>query len=255
MLVDATAFFLRDAHGVAERLRDTEQGHYRLDESRSALYLARTRGFPKNTEVEATLTFTTDDEPGALVRRVAADAQAVTVREHHSFVELPDTDYMPRAFDPRVGNLTLDVLRLRVADHEPLERRWILRHRLREEGSRPRRVRAVVEPIVYYVDNGAPEPIRQALVEGASWWNAGVRGGRIHRRLPGAGAAAGRRPDGRSLQRDPLGAPLDARLVVRRRGHRSAHRRDHQGQRPARIAAHPAGRAHRKQPDVAFCAG
>src|SRR5690242_21066866 len=28
-----------------------------------------------------------------------------------------------------------------------------------------------VEPIVYYVDRGAPEPVRSALVEGASWWN------------------------------------------------------------------------------------
>jgi hypothetical protein len=27
-----------------------------------------------------------------------------------------------------------------------------------------------VKPIVYYVDNGAPEPIRTALIEGASWW-------------------------------------------------------------------------------------
>ena len=39
----------------------------------------------------------------------------------------------------------------------------------------------VVQPIVYYVDNAAPEPIRSALVEGASWWKdaferAGFRG-------------------------------------------------------------------------------
>jgi hypothetical protein len=28
-----------------------------------------------------------------------------------------------------------------------------------------------VKPIAYYVDNGTPEPIRSALIEGASWWN------------------------------------------------------------------------------------
>jgi len=170
VLVDATAFFLRDAHGVAARLRDTEQGHYRLDDSRSALYLPRTRGFPKNTEVEATLTFTTDDKPGDLVSQVAADAQAVTVREHHSFVELPDGDYHPRTFDPRVGNLTLDFLDFAAPITSPLERRWILRHRLRKTDPTAARSR-VVEPIVYYVDAGAPDPIRQALVDGASWWN------------------------------------------------------------------------------------
>ena len=170
VLVDATAFFLRDAHGVAARLRDTEQGHYRLDDSRSALYLPRTRGFPKNTEVEATLTFTTDDKPGDLVSQVAADAQAVTVREHHSFVELPDGDYHPRTFDPRVGNLTLDFLDFAAPITSPLERRWILRHRLRKTDPTAARS-TVVEPIVYYVDAGAPDPIRQALVDGASWWN------------------------------------------------------------------------------------
>ncbi len=170
VLVDATAFFLRDAHGVSARLRDTEQGHYRLDDSRSAVYLPRTRGFPKNTEVEATLTFTTDEKPGDLVAQVAADAQAVTVREHHSFVELPDGDYHPRTFDPRVGNLTVDFLDFAAPITSPLERRWILRHRLRKTDPTVARSTAV-EPIVYYVDSGAPEPIRQALVDGASWWN------------------------------------------------------------------------------------
>src|SRR4051812_10489102 len=84
VLVDATAFFMRDAHGVAERLRKSEQGHYRLDEGRSALFLERTKGFPKNTEIEATLTFTTDEEPGNYVQQTTPSPQAVTLREHHS---------------------------------------------------------------------------------------------------------------------------------------------------------------------------
>jgi hypothetical protein len=86
VLVDATTFFMRDAHGVAERLRKSEQGRYRLDEARSALFLERTRGFPKNTEIEATLTFTTDEEPGRYVQQTTPSPQAVTLREHHSFV-------------------------------------------------------------------------------------------------------------------------------------------------------------------------
>ncbi|MCI0388382.1 MAG: DUF5117 domain-containing protein [Acidobacteria bacterium] len=101
-LVDATAFFLRDAHGVAERLRGSRQGNYRFDESRSAFHLLRTRGFPKNTEIETMITLA-GEEPGALIRGVAPTANSVTVRQHHSFVELPDGDYKPRAYDPRVS--------------------------------------------------------------------------------------------------------------------------------------------------------
>src|SRR3954447_20766075 len=81
VLVDATAFFMRDAHGVGDRLRAAKQGTYRLDDSRSALYLDRTKGFPKNTEVEATLTFTTDGDPGRFVQQTTPNPAAVTLRE------------------------------------------------------------------------------------------------------------------------------------------------------------------------------
>src|SRR6476469_2622980 len=93
VLVDATSFFMRDAHGVIQRLKDTKQGSYKLDESRSAIYLDRTKAFPKNTEVEATLTFTTDDTPGPLVRSVTPTPSIITLREHHSFIQLPDPGY------------------------------------------------------------------------------------------------------------------------------------------------------------------
>jgi hypothetical protein len=169
VLVDATAFFLRDAHGVADRLRESQQGQYRLDDSRSAVYLPRTKVFPKNTEVEATLTFTTDGSPGPLVRETVPTPQSLTVREHHSLVELPDDNYRPRPLDPRVGAFAVEFYDYASPFTEPIEKRWIVRHRL-EKRDPQAAVSEVVKPIVYYVDNGAPEPIRSALVEGASWW-------------------------------------------------------------------------------------
>src|SRR5262249_15784920 len=99
VLVDATDFYLRDAHGVVNALKRTKQGSYKLDASRSAIYLPNTKSFPLNTEVEATLTFT-GDEPGKWVRDVAPDPSAITVREHHSFVQLPPPGYKQRAYDP-----------------------------------------------------------------------------------------------------------------------------------------------------------
>ena len=170
VLVDGTAFFLRDAHGVVPRLRRAEQGRYRLEDSRSAIYLPRTRGFPRNTEVEAALTFVTDEDPGALVNQTTPTPTALTVRQHHSLVELPPPGYQPRAFDPRVGYIPLVVYDYASPVTEPLERRWIVRHRLQKRDPAAARSEAV-EPIVYYVDNGAPPLIRQALIDGAAWWN------------------------------------------------------------------------------------
>jgi hypothetical protein len=168
VLLDATAFFLRDAHGVAERLRGSRQGNYRFDESRSAFYLLRTKGFPKNTEVETVITLA-GEEPGALVRGVAPTAASVTVRQHHSFVELPDGNYKPRAYDPRVSAMPMMFYDYASPFNTPIEQRWIRRHRLQKKDPNAA-VSEPVKPIVYYVDNGAPEPIRSALLEGASWW-------------------------------------------------------------------------------------
>jgi predicted Zn-dependent protease len=170
VLVDATGFLLRDAHGVADTLRQTQQGAYGVDESRSAFYLPRTKGFPQNTEVEVTLTLATNGETGRLVGSVTPTPRAVTVREHHSFVQLPDDNYKPRVFDPRVGMISTSFYDYGTSINEDLEKRWIIRHRLEKKDPNSNSSEAV-KPIVYYVDNGAPPEIRDALLEGASWWN------------------------------------------------------------------------------------
>jgi hypothetical protein len=170
VLVDATSFFMRDAHGVIDRLKQAKQGTYKLDESRSALYLPRTRGFPQNTEIETTLTFTTDGDPGRYVRETTPSPAAVTLREHHSFVQLPDLNYKPRQLDPRAPSFGIEFYDYASPIDQPVEKRWISRFRL-EKKDPSAAVSEPVKPIVFYVDNGAPEPIRSALVEGASWWN------------------------------------------------------------------------------------
>ncbi len=171
VLVDATSFFVRDAHGVTDRLNQNRQGgSFSFDESRSALYLPNTKGFPKNTEVEAIVTLSTNAEPGALVRGVTPTAKHVTVRERHSLVELPDNNYKPRKFDPRTGAFATSFYDYGTDINEDLEKRWVVRHRL-EKKDPTAAVSEPVKPIIYYVDNGAPKAIQQALIEGASWWN------------------------------------------------------------------------------------
>jgi hypothetical protein len=169
VLVDATDFYLRDVHGVTNALRRAKQGSVRLEGSRSAIYLPNTKNFPLNTEVEATLTFV-GDEPGGWVRSVTPDPQAITVREHHSFVQLPPPGYKPRAYDPRASYFGISYFDYATPVGEHIAKRFIARHRL-EKKDPTAAISEPVQPIIYYLDRGAPEPIRSALLEGARWWN------------------------------------------------------------------------------------
>jgi len=210
-IVDATAFFVRDAHGVAQRLAGRGEGTYGVDAGRSAIYLPRTRAFPDNTEVEAIVTLVGKPD-GEFLPTVVPDPTAVTVHVHHSFVRLPDEDYEPLPYDPRSGVLGLDVADGGFADYatpigEGLQRNFGRRHRL-EKVDPAAEVSEAVEPIVYYLDRGAPEPVRSALLEGARWWNQAFE-------------AAGYR-DAFRVEILPEGAdPMDVRYNVIQWVHRS----------------------------------
>ena len=168
-LIDLTPFLMRDAHGVTIRLRGMREGSYSLDKSRSALYLEGTFNFPKNTEFETMLTFT-GSNPGRELRSVVPDPSAVTVRQHHSFVELPDDDYTPRVYDPRAGYYPTTFMDYAAPIEQDMAVRFINRHRLKKKDPTSE-VSEAVKPIIYYLDNGTPEPVRSALLDGARWWN------------------------------------------------------------------------------------
>ena len=166
-LVDATAFFMQDAHGVSETLSRSRQGNYRVDEKRSALYYPMIKNFPKNTEIEATITLT-GSGAGGYLRSVTPTPEAVTVRMRHSFIELPDL-YSMRKFDPRAGFFFISYQDYTTPIDESLVKRFISRHRL-EKKDPSAEVSEVVEPIVYYLDRGTPEPVASALIECGNWW-------------------------------------------------------------------------------------
>ena len=168
-LIDITDWLLRDSHDVSGRLRGSNQGSFSVDKSRSAIYMDGTFNFPKNTEFESLLTFK-GDATGRWLRSVTPTPDAVTVRTHHSFIELPDDNYTPRVFDPRCGFFNITYQDYATPIEDPLVKRFIVRHRLKKKDPNAA-VSEPVEPIIYYVDRGAPEPIRSALIEGASWWN------------------------------------------------------------------------------------
>ncbi len=175
VLVDLTGFLVRDAVNAGQSMRP---GTYRLDQSRSSIYMEMTDAFPTNTELEVELTFTRQPGGGggggggALegVGSVAASGEAATIRLHHSFVALPDDGYETRAYDPRAGFGSVTFQDYAAPLGAPMTQRFIRRHRL-EKRTPSARVSEAVEPIIYYLDPGAPEPMRSALLDGARWWN------------------------------------------------------------------------------------
>lgn len=175
VLVDATQFFLSDVHHVAEGLAQGKQGAFHVDPARSTFVLENTKAFPKNTVVEAELTFSTRPEDlqpvGKVLREVSPDARAVTIRERQNFVELPPPGFTPRRFSPRAGYFPMSYRDYDAPLSALLEEQFIIRHRLIKKDPNCTHACEAVTPIQYYVDRGAPEPLRSALVEGARWWD------------------------------------------------------------------------------------
>lgn len=173
-IIDASSFFLRDAHGVSRALKTRNEGEYSVDGTRSAIYLPRTKAFPDNSEVEAVVTLV-GEPTGKFLSTVAPDSRAITVHMHHSFIRLPEDDYEPLPYDPRSGVIGLRYDTGGFADYatpvgEKLSVDFGRRHRL-EKVDPDAAVSEAVEPIVYYLDRGVPEPVRSALLDGARWWN------------------------------------------------------------------------------------
>ncbi|WP_432277193.1 zinc-dependent metalloprotease [Glaciecola petra] len=169
LYIDYTNFLQTDIHGIGERLSRSGQGGYSIDKGRSGVYLAKTKTFEKNTELESLITFAGSPK-GQYIRDVSPDAKSVTVHLHHSFIQLPDSDYRPRSFHPYSGFWKHSYIDYSVPIDEAMEQKFIPRHRLAKQDPNAA-ISEAVEPIVYYLDPGIPEPVMSALKEGALWWD------------------------------------------------------------------------------------
>jgi len=173
VLIDYTPFLLSDIHNVAQKLKSRKQGSFKVDASRSALYANRTKAFPENTELEAMVTFK-GSGAGSFLKSVTPDPSAVTVHLHHSLIKLPDDNYQARVFHPYSGFWSIEYADYASEIDQSLVKRLIPRHRLTKKvtdiDKNSDEKGEAVEPIVYYLDAGVPEPVRSALIEGAMWW-------------------------------------------------------------------------------------
>lgn len=168
-LIDLNEFLLNDAHGVSMRLKSRKQGSYSVNKSRSSMELNRTKAFPKNIEFDVQLTFTGEPQ-GKLISSVTPSANSVSVNQHHSFIELPPLDFKMRKFDPRSGVNAFRFYDYATPVSDPTLQEYVVRHRL-EKKNPELKLSDPIKPIIYYLDNGTPEPVRSALLEGGKWWN------------------------------------------------------------------------------------
>lgn len=176
VLIDISSLLKRDAVGVAAQLKSRGQGAFKIDPSRSFVDTAEVHVFPENLEFDAHVTFA-GTGPGGEVRATTPIPNSVSLIMHTTFLKLPDDGYTARIADQRAGVVSTSHIDMSASLSGNTAVQLARRFRL-EIGADG----TVVNPIVFYIDNGAPEPIRSALLDGAGWWadafdTAGFKGG------------------------------------------------------------------------------
>ncbi len=186
-IIDITNFLLHDSNGIIKTLKDKKQGAYKIDKTRCVVEQDQLLAFPKNIEFESILTFK-GEASGSFIKSVTPSPDYVTVIQHQSFIALPDSGYKPRAYHPYSGFNNISYYDYATPIEESMHKKFIARHRL-EKKNPGSALSEAKEPLVYYVDSGCPEPVKSALIEGASWWNqaftaAGFKDAFIVKELP-----------------------------------------------------------------------
>ena len=195
LVVDLTDFLTSDILNLVQYLKDSDQGTFKVAKDRTLVDTKNVFAFPDNVEMDVFFTLSTS-KPGTEVATTAANGRDATLIQHHSFVRLPEDGYTPLKSDPRAGAIERVYYDYSAALSAPIETRLARRYRLQKDDDGN-----TIKPIVFYIDSGAPEPIRSALVDGAKWWED-------------AFAAAGY-PDGYIVKILPEDAhPLDIRYNV-----------------------------------------
>ena len=156
--IDLTPFLVSDVPRFAKRISELEQGKFSPDPTRSAVILDNIRNFPENALIPAIITLQGEDV-GRFVEDVTPTPDSLSLRISHQFIKLPKPGFQARKFHPRSGYFDLHYRDYAAPLDASIDKRLIFRHRL-EPG----------QTLTYYVDNGTPEPVRSALLEGASWW-------------------------------------------------------------------------------------
>jgi len=171
VLIDATDLYTTDVPslGLPESAREEHQVR-RLDGDRT--FLTGVESFPKNTDVEALLTYEAGDPPSS------EQTGTISVEMNHSMVLLPRDPMTPRRCDRRVGYFSVERVNYSSEEQQAAEECFVTRWRLEPadmEAYRNGELVAPKEPIVYYVDPATPDKWRPYVEQGIEDWREAFR--------------------------------------------------------------------------------
>ncbi|MES1217648.1 MAG: DUF5117 domain-containing protein, partial [Bacteroidota bacterium] len=125
------------------------------------------RSFPKNTDILVDMAY---DNPSAVISGPdITDPRYVRIRVQHSFIEMPDNDFVARKDDARIGYFTqqtTDQTSISPVPYKDKINHWFLKKKDPSEAlSEP------VEPIVFWIENTTTVEYRQTIMEAWLKWN------------------------------------------------------------------------------------
>ena len=166
-VIDVTKLFSTDIpaiSGLPARMR-RQYKVKRLDASRS--FINSIHSYPQNIEVKQDFTFIASEPPSQ------ARTESISLQVNQSMILLPEEPMQPRLYDPRVGFFTVSQTDFSSpelkADRKTYIRRWRLEPKDPEAYARGELVEPV-KPIVYYLDPGTPENLKEYIKQGIEDW-------------------------------------------------------------------------------------
>lgn len=165
ILVNPAGFFLQDVANVSYHLGKKGKTEYSFDKENS--YFGELNSFPQNTEIDAVLHFKTS-KPNQATALPSPYSMFHTY--HYSLSTLPQSDYMPRLADDRVGHFITPYQDYTHLDSETPYVRYIDRwHLQKADPNSP--LSPPQEPIIFWLENTIPEEYREAVEKGVLFWN------------------------------------------------------------------------------------
>jgi len=183
ILVDPADFFLQDAANIGYYTGTRAKTGHSFDKKNS--YFELVKSFPENSEIDVKLHYKTSKPQSGTTLQSGYDFFHTY---HYSLSSLPETDYVPRLADDRIGYFMTIYQDYSAMDRETPYVRYIDRWHLKKKDP-DAALSEPVEPIVYWVENTVPEEYRAAIAEGIEFWQpafekAGFKNAIIAKQMP-----------------------------------------------------------------------
>ena len=168
-LINADNIFLNES---LQQIRSSYSGAYRGfrlgNLSKSKTRYSKIRNYPENTDVVVNY-FYESKYPSKRGSDAITDSRNVSIMLQHSLIRMPDSGYVTREDDSRIGYFTTQSNNMTTLDQVNY-RDFINRWRL-EKKDPTKELSEPIKPIVYWVENTTPYEFRELIKEGVETWN------------------------------------------------------------------------------------